>query len=191
MTTMEIEELSYDSSYGKGWWIFLITGTLWLCLALLVFRFNLTSAKTIGVLAGIVFLIAGVLEFAMVAIVRGGWWKALNAILGTVLVVGGILAFVHPSNAFVAVASITGFMLLFVGIWELIAAFATKDVDSAWWLRLVVGILAILLAFWASGEFTRKAVLLVVWVGAFCLVRGIDSFFVAFALRRAHKELSA
>ena len=90
--------------------------------ALILFRFNITSAKSIGILAGIVFLIAGLFEFAMTAVVRGGWWKALNAILGVLLVVGGILSFIHPSNAFVAVASITGFMFLFVGILDVIVA---------------------------------------------------------------------
>ena len=107
---------------GADWWIFLITGTAWLFFALILFRFNITSAKSIGILAGIVFLIAGLFEFAMTAVVKEGWWKALNAILGVLLVVGGILSFIHPENAFVAVASITGFMFLFVGILDVIVA---------------------------------------------------------------------
>jgi uncharacterized membrane protein HdeD (DUF308 family) len=188
MTTMEMEGMSYEPSFGTGWWIFLITGTLWFSLGLVVFRFDLSSAKAIGILAGVVFLCAGVLEFAMVAVVHGGFWKALNVILGLLLIVGGIFAFIRPSNAFIALASITAFMLLFVGLWDIIVAFSIRNDDSIWWVRLTAGIIAVLLAFWAAGDFDRKAIILVAWVGAFCLLRGINSFFVAFALRRAGKE---
>ena len=178
----------YAESAGRLWWVFLITGTAWLILSLIMFRFNMTSAKTIGILAGIVFLIAGLIEFCMVAIVRSGWWKALNAILGVLLVVGGIMSFIHPSNAFVAVASIIGFMFLFVGILDLIVAFSNRV--GLWWVRMITGFVCIGLAFWASGDFQRKSILLVVWVALFCLFRGINSLIVAFSLRHLAKELA-
>ena len=176
----------YSESAGRVWWVFLITGTAWLVLSLIMFRFNMTSAKTIGILAGIVFLIAGVIELCMVAIVRSGWWKAVNAILGVLLIVGGIMSFIHPENAFVAVASIIGFMFLFVGILDLIVAFSNRT--GLWWVRMITGFVCIGLAFWASGDFNRKAILLVVWVALFCLLRGINSFIVAFSLRHLAKE---
>jgi len=189
MSTMVLEEEIYDESFGKHWWIFLITGTLWLILSIICFRFNLTSAKTIGYLAGIIFLIGGVIEFGLVAIVRGGWWKALNAILGVLLVLGGIFSFIHPSNTFIAIAQITAFMFIFVGIMDLIVAFSNRT--GLWWLRMISGFICIGLGFWAAGEFGKKATLLIVWVALFALFRGINSFFVAFSLRHVHKELSS
>ena len=188
MSTAAMEEQVYDESFGSRWWIFLITGTAWLFLALIMFRFDVRSAKSIGVLAGIVFLIAGFLEFAMTAIVHGGWWKALNAILGFLLVVGGIMSFIHPGNTFVAIASITGFMFLFTGIFDVIIALS--DRTGVWWVRLVVGIICIGLGFWAAGDFSRQSTLLVAWVAAFALLRGFSSFMIAFSLRSAHKELA-
>ena len=151
-----------------------------------MFRFNITSAKSIGVLAGIVFLFAGVIEFGMVAVVHGGWWKALNAILAVLLIVGGIMSFIHPENTFVAIASIIGFMFLFVGILDLIIAFS--DRTGLWWIRLITGSICIGLAFWASGDFHRKAILLTVWVALFCLFRGINSYIVAFTVRSLEKQ---
>jgi len=189
VSTMVVEEQVYEEDYGKYWWIFLITGTLWLILSIICFRFNLSSAKTIGYLAGIFFLIAGVIEFGIVAIVHGGWWKALNAILGTLLVLGGIFSFIHPQDTFVAIAQITAFMFLFVGVMDLIIAFS--DRTGLWWLRMISGFICVGLGFWAAGEFGKKAALLIVWVALFALFRGINSFFVAFSLRHVHKELSA
>jgi uncharacterized membrane protein HdeD (DUF308 family) len=186
MSAVAAREGVYEESAGSIWWVFLITGTLWLVLSLIMFRFDITSAKSIGVLAGIVLLIAGAIEFGMVAVVRGGWWKALNAILAVLLVVGGIMSFVHPGNTFVAIASIIGFMFLFVGILDVIVAFS--DRTGLWWVRLITGGVCIGLAFWASGDFERKAILLVTWVALFCLFRGINSLVVAFTVRALEKE---
>jgi len=183
------EEQVYAENAAPVWWVFLITGTAWFVLSLIMFRFDITSAKTIGVLAGVVFLVAGVIEFCMVAVVQSGWWKALNAFLGVLLVVGGIMSFVHPKDAFVAVASIIGFMFLFVGIWDLIVAFS--DRVGLWWVRMITGFICIGLAFWASGDFQRKAVLLVAWLGLFALLRGINSFIVAFTLHHLEKKVAA
>ncbi len=185
---MVVEDQVYEEKFGSWWWVFLITGTLWLCLSMIMFRFDITSVKSIGVLAGIVFLTAGVFEFVMVAVVRGGWWKVLNAILGLFLVIGGIYALAHPSDAFIAIASVTGFMFLMVGIMDLIVAFS--DRTDLWWLRMISGFICIGLAFWASGEFAKSAWLLIVWVGIFAMFRGINHFILAFQLRRLHKELA-
>jgi uncharacterized membrane protein HdeD (DUF308 family) len=186
-TVAVVDEEIYEPDFGRHWWFFLITGTLWLILSLIIFRFDITSVKSIGVMAGIVFLFAAAFEFVMVAVVRSGWWKALNAILGVLLAAGGIFSFIHPGDAFIAVAQITAFMFLFVGIMDLIVAFSNRT--GLWWLRMIAGFLCIGLAFWAAGEFGRKAYLLLVWTALFALFRGINSFFTAFALHHARKEL--
>lgn len=183
------DEQAYMESATSVWWVFLITGTAWFVLSLLMFRFNITSVNTIGILAGVVFLVAGFMEFGMVAMVKSGWWKALNAILGVVLVAGGIMSFIHPENAFTAIASVIGFMFLFVGILDLIVAFS--DRVGLWWVRMISGFICIGLAFWASGDFERKSVLLITWLGLFALFRGLNSFIVAFSLRHLEKEVAA
>jgi uncharacterized membrane protein HdeD (DUF308 family) len=189
MAAVPYEEEIYEPAFGKHWWVLLIIGTAWLALSLIVFRFDLTSVKSIGILAGIIFICAAVFEFIMVATVRSGWWKALNAFLGVLLLVGGINAFARPGDAFVAIASITGFMFLLVGIKDLIVAFSARI--GLWWLRMIAGFIEIGLAFWASGEWGRKATLLIVWVGLFALFRGIESFITAFSVRHIRKELTA
>jgi len=189
MSTMAMDEGEFfDPDFGKWWWVLLITGTAWLILSIVMFRFDLTSVKSVGILAGIVFICAGIFEFVMVAAVRGGWWKALNAILGVIFVAGGINAFARPVDAFVAIAQITAFMFLLAGIWDLVIAFS--DRRGLWWLRMITGFIYIGLAFWTGGEFGNKATLLLVWVALFALFRGISSFITAFQLRHVHKVLA-
>ena len=187
MSTMVADEPLYEEPFFKHWWLFLITGTAWLVLSLIMFRFDITSVKSIGILAGIVFLVPGLMEFLLVAVVRGGWWKALNAILGVLLVAGGVIALARPADTFIAIASVIGFMFLFVGIMDIFIAFS--DRTGLWWLRMISGFLCIGLGFWASGEFAKSAWLLVVWTALFALFRGINHYFLAFSLRHLHKEL--
>jgi uncharacterized membrane protein HdeD (DUF308 family) len=52
-----------------------------------------------------------------------------------------------------------------------------------WWAGLVSGVVQVLLAFWAAGDFGHKAFLLVVWVGASALAHGIVQIVTAFRLR--------
>lgn len=185
MASEPFEEEFFDPDFGRWWWVLLITGTAWLLLSVVMFRFDITSVKSTGILAGIVFICAAIFEFFMVAAVRGGWWKALNAILGVILLAGGINAFARPVDAFIAIAQITAFMFLLVGVWDLIIAFS--DRTGLWWLRMISGFICIGLAFWAAGEFGNKATLLLVWIALFALFRGISSFITAFQLRHIHK----
>jgi uncharacterized membrane protein HdeD (DUF308 family) len=171
------------------WWLFLLTGILWLLIALVVLRFNVTSIATVGALMGVVFLIAGVNEFMALGTVEA--WKWRHVLLGVLFVGGSIWAFVNPIGAFYELAALLGFLLLFKGVFDISFAVITKEANELWWLGLVVGILEILLAFWASQQlFAPRAALILIWIGFFCLFRGIGEIVLAFHLRRAGRELA-
>ena len=164
------------------WWLFLLTGIAWLIIALMVLRFTTTSVVTVGVLMGVLFLLGAVNEF-VIASVRHNWRWA-HILLGVLFVVGAIWAFVHPFSAFWALASVLGLLLIFKGTLDIITAFMTKDVNSSWWLSLVVGILELVLGFWASQQlFPARGALLLLWVGFFALFRGISEIVIAFEVR--------
>ncbi|HVH52961.1 MAG TPA: DUF308 domain-containing protein [Actinomycetota bacterium] len=171
------------------WWLFLITGIAWLIIALIVLRFDTTSIATVGALLGVVFLIAGLNE-GMIAVVRPSW-KWAHVALGILYVVGAILAFASPGDAFWALASILGFLLVLKGSLDIVASAMTKDVNEFWWLGLVTGILELLLGFWASQQlFPARAALILVWVGFLALFRGISEIALAFQIRRVRKVVA-
>ena len=175
---------TYESA-GQGgtslWWIPLITGSLWIVFALILFRFDYTTVSAISILLGCVCL-AGALFQAIAAFATHGWWRVLNIGLAFLFAVIGVVAFVHPGNTFSALATIFAFYLLLRGIFDIVVAIVLRGVEL-WWIGLISGTIQILLAFWAAGDFGHKAFLLVVWVGASALAHGIVQIVTAFRLR--------
>jgi len=164
------------------WWLFLLTGIAWLIISVMVLRFTPASITTVGVLLGVLFLLAAVNEF-MIAAVRHRWRWA-HILLGVLFVAGAIWAFARPFNAFWSLASVLGLLLIFKGTLDIITAVETKDINPSWWLGLVAGILELVLGFWASQQaFPARGTLLLLWVGFFALFRGISEIVIAFEVR--------
>ena len=51
---------------GALLWLFLVTGSLWLLFALIVFRFNIDTVTGIGIAVGAFCIVAGINEFMAV-----------------------------------------------------------------------------------------------------------------------------
>jgi uncharacterized membrane protein HdeD (DUF308 family) len=164
------------------WWSFLITGLAWMVVSLIVLRFDYTSVSSIALLFGFVALAAGVAEIGMM-LLADGWWKVLNAVLAVAFFAAGIVAFIHPGDTFAALAAVFSFLLIFAGAFDIIYAFSARRVNDAWWLQLIGGIIELALGFWAAGYYGRSALLLVAWVAAFALIRGVRDIVIAFQVR--------
>jgi uncharacterized membrane protein HdeD (DUF308 family) len=173
---------------ARLWWVFLITGIAWLLFSIIVFRFDYTTVDAISILFGIVCIAAGINEFFTIP-VSTRWWKWLHALLGIAFIVIGFVAFTSPGNTFAALAGVFAFFLLFKGVFDIVLAIATKDESSVWWLQLVIGIVEILLAFWAAAYFGNAVILLVAWVGVSALLRGITEIIFAFKLHGLRDDL--
>lgn len=189
MSTLDnmFEEREVVREAARWWWLFLLAGIAWLVFSLVIFRFDITSAKSIAILFGIVAIIAGVDEFMAIGVSTTGW-KIVHGLLGVIFIIVGIFAFAHPGSTFEALAALIGFFLLFKGILDLAVAFATKAEYEMWWVQLVLGLIEIGLAFWVAGDFQRKATLLIVYVGIVALSKGLTDIFLAFKLKSLQKQ---
>jgi uncharacterized membrane protein HdeD (DUF308 family) len=166
------------------WWIFLLTGIAWLILAWIALRFAPASIPTVGVLLGVYFLVAAFNEFFLASIMPS--WRWLHILMGIIFAFGAGWSFAQPYNAFWALASILGLLLIFQGTFYIITSVSTREVNSMWWLGLATGILEVLLGFWASQQYRPvQGALLLIWVGFFALFRGISEIVIAFQLRHA------
>ena len=170
-----------EEQVARLWWIPLVTGSLWIIFSLIVFQFDYTTVKTLSILVGTVCIAAALFEL-MAAFGTRGWWRIANIVLAIAFGAIGVAAYVHPENTFEALASIFAFFLLLRGTWDIVVALLVRPVEL-WWVGLVSGVVQVLLAFWAAGDFGHKAFLLVVWVGASALAHGIVQIVIAFRLR--------
>ena len=164
------------------WWLMLITGISWILVSLILLRFDYTSVSSISILFGFVALFAGAAEIGMI-FVSAGWWKLLNAVLAFVFIVTGIVAFIHPGDTFLALAAVFSFFLVAAGTFDIIVAISTRHEIEIWWLQLVGGIIELALGFWAAGYYGRSATLLIAWVAAFAIIRGVRDIILAFRIR--------
>jgi uncharacterized membrane protein HdeD (DUF308 family) len=164
------------------WWLFLITGIAWTVVGLIVLRFDYVSVSAIAILFGLVAIAAGVLEIGVTMIAQG-WWKLLYGVLAVIFIVAGIVSFIHPGDTFRALAAVISFFLVFAGTFDIITSISVRREIEVWWLQLIGGIIELALGFWAAGYYGRSAVLLVAWVAAFAVIRGVRDIVLAFRIR--------
>src|SRR2546426_8734345 len=164
------------------WWLVLVVGIGWTLVALIVLRFNYTSVNAIAILFGIVAISAGMLEIGMTIIARG-WWKLHYGVLAVVFIATGIVPFIHPGDTFLALAAVISFFLVFAGTFDIINAISARHEVEVWWLQLIGGIIELALGVWAAGYYGRSAILLVAWVAAFAIIRGVTNIVLAFRIR--------
>ncbi|HKG44459.1 MAG TPA: DUF308 domain-containing protein [Gaiellaceae bacterium] len=173
---------------AQVWWLFVGIGILWLVFALLVFRVDATTVKGIAALTGVFCIGGGCMEFVTAAAYSGAA-RLLRIALGLAFLVIGGLAFAHPQNTFGALATIFAFYLLLGGVAAIVTSLLDRHIEL-WWALFGAGVVQVLLAFWAAGNFGHKAFLLIVWIGASALAAGITQIVRGFQLRSARPRLS-
>jgi len=98
-----------------------------------------------------------------------------------IFVATGVVAFFTPGDTFVSLAAVISFYFIFAGIWNVISSLSMRQV-SGWWLQLVSGLVELGLGYWAAGSFRVSANLLVAFVAAIALIRGVTQISLAFSL---------
>jgi len=188
-------ERMIEREAARYWWLYLVSGIAWLVIAWLVLRLDATSITTVGVLIGVVFVMAGASEAALAAIMPGAW-KVWHYILSVIFLLGGLWGFIRPVDTFFALASVLGLILILYGTFDIVRAIMSRALNPYWWLNLITGILLILVAFWVSGSdrvyaLAQRTAVILFWVGFFALIRGFSQIFYAFAVRHAGAEVTA
>ena len=170
------------------WWVGLVAGIAWLVISLVILQFDSASITTVGVLVGVMFLLAAVQNIAVTTLpVEHRWVPALFSVL---FLVSAVICFVDPVSTFAGLADMLGFLFLLVGVWWMTQAFLERAVNPMWWLTLISGILMTGIAFWTAGQlFATKAYTLLVFAGIWALMQGTVDIVRAFEVRRLNKEV--
>jgi uncharacterized membrane protein HdeD (DUF308 family) len=165
------------------WWLWLITGIAWVVVALVVLQFDEASVTTVGVVTGIMFLVAGT-QNLLLGTLADGATRWILWFFGVLLLIAGLISLVRPEDTFAGVADILGFIFLTIGVFWLIEAFAERHANDLWWFGLISGLAMLILAFWTSGQFfIEKAYVLLVFAGIWALFHGVGDLIKAFRIR--------
>jgi uncharacterized membrane protein HdeD (DUF308 family) len=179
----EAQERAAIAAIGRFWWAWIVLGALWIIASFVILQFSDASATTVGIIIGIMLLVAGVQEFVVGAFAGG--WKWLWYIFGALFILGGLWALFNAQAAFLAIADTLGFLFLLIGIFWIVEAFATRAMNPLWWLGLIAGILMVGLGFWATGQFlVTKAYYLLIFAGIWALLHGITDIIKALQIKR-------
>ncbi len=121
------------------WWVWLVTGTVWLIISIIILQFDRSSAMTIGVIAAVVFMGGSIQSFAIARKVEGASW--LWHVFGMLLVVGSVTSFLYPGKTFAIMSAIIGAIFVLTGIFWVMKAFAVRGSDDIWWLGAAAGVI--------------------------------------------------
>ena len=170
------------------WWLWLIIGIAWIIIALVILQFTDQSLDIVGIVIGAMFIGAGIQYFVISTLVHR--WRWVWIALGTLLIIGGVVAIFNPAETFEAVADVLGFIFLLVGITWIFQAFAEQDHNDLWWLGLIAGILMLIIAFWTAGQLAGvKQDLLIVFAGVWALMAGVTDVVRAFQIKSVGERL--
>ena len=184
--SVSYEERRAVHDFARMWWVWLAVGIGWLIAGFVILQFDQASVTTVGVLVGIMFWGACVQNLAIGALTDQMSW--LFYIFGVLFGIAGVVAFVSPENTFAALADILGFLFLLVGVFWLIRALATRELNPLWWLGLIASIMMLILAFWTAGQFfIEKTYVLLVFAGIWALMQGTTDIVRAFQIRRLNE----
>jgi uncharacterized membrane protein HdeD (DUF308 family) len=171
------------------WWLWLITGTAWIFVSVIVLQFDQASIKTVGIIIGLMFLFSGTQSLIAAGLSEGAS-RWVNLGFGILLLIAGVISLVEPESTFAGFADILGFLFLIVAAAWIIGALVNRENDDLWWLTLIAGILMVILAFWTGGQFLiDKAYLLLVFAGIWALMHGVTDIVRAFQIRSLHRTL--
>jgi hypothetical protein len=183
MLRSELHDIS--SQVSRKWWLFLVAGIGWLIIAVVVLRMDITSVATIGLMLGAVFLYSAVYQLWLAGI-QGGGWAVFRIALAVLFIGGAIWSFATPYDAFWSLAAAFGLLLVLNGAFDIVYSAMAQPINPVWWLGLVTGIFEVALGFWASQQYIgARATLLVLWVGIYAIVRGINDLVLAIEVRSA------
>jgi len=172
-----------DAGPGWLWWMLLLSGVVWVLVAFAILAFDPTSVTIIGIMTGVVILLAGLTEIASMAVADG--WRWVRGGLGVVFVITGIMAMLDPFQTFGILALLIGWYLLVRGTFGVIFTLFQRHQMELWGLAFAAAIIELLVGLWAVGYPGRSAALLILWVGIGALLRGTTQIVFAFQIRSA------
>jgi uncharacterized membrane protein HdeD (DUF308 family) len=159
-------------------WGFLAAGCAWIVASLLVLAFDERSVRVVGVMIGFVLMLAAATQFVEVIVAPS--WKWAHGAVAVVMILAGSAAFSSPLQTVRALSLLVGVALVVKGAVSAAQCLARRDHIVWWGLSLGLALGEVVVGLWAIGYPGRSLTLLLVWVGAAAMLRGVEQIVLAF-----------
>ncbi len=171
----------------KNWWLWVIIGILYIVLSGFLFFKPFVSFVVLAQFMVAFFFVTGFFEIFYAVTNRhiSGW--GFNLAMGILQVFIGGYIMKHSAEGLpeMMLIFLIMFWLIFYGISAIAFSFSLKKMGvSAWWLTLVIGILALIVGMIIPYSPGSGIVFITTLLGAFSLLFGIYSLYFGFAFRR-------
>jgi uncharacterized membrane protein HdeD (DUF308 family) len=184
--------LFYASDAGslrRTWAPLLAWGTLVAAFGIIVALQPQLTAAVLVFLAGAGSVVAGLVWVSWSISLRratGGWW-AISFIPGALLLVFGAYALLEPSTLAAVLFSVAGAVTAVWGLADMAASWRWRSFFSAWWLRLLRGLLVVGVGVFVFVTPTAGQVTAGLLLGALLVVIGATTIALGLAAHRLPK----
>jgi len=174
-------------AFPRGWFLFFVTGILWLLLGFMLLSYRVSSISITVVFLAIVFGMGAVSLFVVSDVISGP--LRIVTIVGAVGAVGAaIAALVWPGPTIFVVALFVAWFLLLRGIVDVVISLYNIQAKG-WWLTFLAGIISIALGAWAIGNPDRSVLLLVTILGLYAIFHGVADLIIGVQLHELQRDL--
>ena len=178
------------TTLAQNWWTLVLRGVAAVIFGILAYVWPSITFTVLVLFFGAYALWDGV--FALIAAFRTQaerrWPLVLEGLVG---IAAGVLTFIWPGAATLALLIIIGAWAFVTGIFEIVAAIRLREEIEGEWLLLISGLLSVLfgiaLAIWPAAGLVA-----VTWlIGAYSIIFGILLMVLGFRLRNWGKQRPA
>lgn len=148
------------SRLADRWWVFLLLGIAATIVGVILVIDVFTAVRTLALLVGLSLLLTGLLDLLGFDRFTSRW---LGVLAGIISIVAGVLAIVWPGVTLWAVAVVAGVGLIATGVLRAIGAITSRGRDGWGWVLVggVVSVIAGVLALaWPAATILVLAILL-------------------------------
>jgi uncharacterized membrane protein HdeD (DUF308 family) len=169
---------------SRNWWALALRGVLAIVVGMIAFAMPGVFLASIVLLFGAYALVDGI--FAIIAGIRAAerherWWPL--ALEGVVDIVAGIVVFLLPAAAALALLYLISAWSIVTGVFRIAAAIRLRKQIEGEWLFILNGVLSVLFGV-VIAVFPAVGLVTVVWIiGMYAIIFGVLLVALAFRLR--------
>lgn len=180
-----------DSFVAKTryWWLLLISGAVWIIIAVVTLRFTYATVDAVAKLFGAVFLVAACAE-VMVGAVSSRRWRVARWLVAVVFVVAGVVAFFAVKATVVGLAAVMSVVFIIWGILGVATVIAARR-ERGWRAPLIAGLAEVAIGMYVATSLHASITTLLISVAAGTVVHGVGDVTSAFLVRKIGQQVAA